>query len=122
VRRAITGLRAWLVQRASAVYMLFFLIFMLGHFLFAPFSSYLSWRNWVLSPAVSVAFSIFFAALLSHVWVGIGLCSPDCCPCCRARIAGPCVISSRTVGDSNSLVGPGLNPPRIERNFQEKLR
>jgi succinate dehydrogenase / fumarate reductase membrane anchor subunit len=71
VRRAITGLRAWLVQRASAVYMLFFLIFMLGHFLFAPFSSYLSWRNWVLSPAVSVAFSIFFAALLAHVWVGI---------------------------------------------------
>jgi succinate dehydrogenase hydrophobic anchor subunit len=33
LRRAVTGLRAWLVQRITAVYMLLFIVFLLVHFL-----------------------------------------------------------------------------------------
>jgi succinate dehydrogenase hydrophobic anchor subunit len=33
LRRAVTGLRAWLVQRVTAVYMLLFIVFLLVHFL-----------------------------------------------------------------------------------------
>lgn len=71
MRRAVTGLRAWLVQRVSAVYMLFFIVFLLFHFLLDPPNSYLAWHDWVLSPGVGITASIFFAALLAHAWVGL---------------------------------------------------
>jgi len=71
MKRAVTGLRAWLVQRVSAVFMLVFIVFLLLHFLFDRPQSYLAWRDWVLSPAVSTAAIVFFAALIAHAWVGL---------------------------------------------------
>jgi succinate dehydrogenase / fumarate reductase membrane anchor subunit len=71
VRRAATALRGWLVQRVSAVFMLLFLLFVVGHFLFDRPHSYLDWREWVLSPAVSIAMTVFFVALIAHTWIGL---------------------------------------------------
>ena len=71
MRKSVTGLRAWLVQRVSAVYMLFFIVFLLTHFLLDPPHSYLAWHDWMLSPGVSTTASVFFAALLAHAWVGV---------------------------------------------------
>lgn len=65
------GLSTWLVQRASAVYMLFFIAYMLAHFAFDPPESFRSWRGWVASPTVSAATGAFFCALLAHAWVGV---------------------------------------------------
>ena len=66
-----SGLPAWLVQRFSAVFMLVFIVFVLMHFLFEPPHSYTDWRAWLLSPSVSIATAIFFAALFAHAWVGL---------------------------------------------------
>lgn len=66
-----TGLAAWWVQRASAVYMLGFAIFLLATFAFDPVHDYAQWRHWVRRPGVSIALATFFAALLSHMWVGL---------------------------------------------------
>jgi succinate dehydrogenase / fumarate reductase membrane anchor subunit len=71
LKRAVTGLRAWLVQRVTAVYMLFFIVFLLAHFLLDPPKSHLAWRGWILSPGVSIAAFVFYAALLAHAWVGV---------------------------------------------------
>ena len=71
MRQVVTGLRAWLVQRLSAVYMLFFLLLLLFHFLVDPPASYVAWNSWVRTPGVSIAFLLFFAAMLSHAWVGV---------------------------------------------------
>ena len=71
MRRAVTGLRAWLVQRVSAVFMLLFIVFLLGHFLFDRSHSYQAWRDWMLGPAISTAAIVFFAALIAHAWVGL---------------------------------------------------
>jgi succinate dehydrogenase / fumarate reductase, membrane anchor subunit len=71
VRVTFTGLRAWLVQRASAVYMLFFIIFFLVHFAVDPPHSYPVWRTWMTSYSVSVVTTVFLAALLAHAWVGL---------------------------------------------------
>jgi succinate dehydrogenase / fumarate reductase membrane anchor subunit len=71
VRKAVTGLRAWLVQRISAVYMLLFIMYLLSHFIVDPPRSHLAWRGWILSPSVSVVSFVFFAALLAHAWVGL---------------------------------------------------
>ena len=71
MRKAVTGLRAWLVQRVSAVYMLVFIVFFLAHFVVDPPHSYLAWRGWLMSSGVSIATAVFFGALLAHAWVGV---------------------------------------------------
>lgn len=71
MRKTVTGLRAWLLQRASAVYMLAFIVFFLFHFLLDRPHSYAAWHGWMSAPGVSIAACVFFAALLLHAWVGV---------------------------------------------------
>ena len=71
MRRNFTGLRAWLVQRITAVYMLLFIVFFLAHFVVDPPYSYQAWRGWMMSSSVSITTAVFFAALLAHAWVGV---------------------------------------------------
>lgn len=71
MRLVLTGLRAWLVQRASAVYLLFFILFFIVHFLFDRPGGYATWHDWVARPWISVAMLAAFAALLLHAWVGL---------------------------------------------------
>jgi len=51
--------------------MLFFIVFVLIHFLGNPPNSYLEWHDWVSSRSVSIAGSLFWIALLAHTWVGV---------------------------------------------------
>ena len=62
---------AWLVQRASAVYMLVFLVSVLVLLALHPLHSYAEWKSWVARPIVTLALALFFAALLAHMWVGL---------------------------------------------------
>lgn len=68
---ALTGLPAWLLQRATAVYMLIFVPAIALHYAADPPQSYEAWRAWMARPAVSVATLVFAAALLLHAWVGV---------------------------------------------------
>ena len=71
VRRRWTGLPAWLVQRVSAVFMLLFLLGSLSLAALHPLHTYTEWKSWVARPTVTLALGLFFAALLSHMWVGL---------------------------------------------------
>ncbi|MDQ2917324.1 MAG: succinate dehydrogenase, hydrophobic membrane anchor protein [Pseudomonadota bacterium] len=71
MRIVLTGLRAWLVQRASAIYLLLFILFFIGHFLFDPPRDFGAWRDWVAQPWIGVAILSAFVALLLHAWVGL---------------------------------------------------
>jgi succinate dehydrogenase / fumarate reductase, membrane anchor subunit len=51
--------------------MLLFLVFVLGTLWLHPRPSYVEWRTWMGRPGVSVVVLVFFAALLSHMWVGL---------------------------------------------------
>ncbi|HEY6830819.1 MAG TPA: succinate dehydrogenase, hydrophobic membrane anchor protein [Gemmatimonadaceae bacterium] len=66
-----TGLRAWLVQRVSAVYMFLFIVFFVAHFAVDSPQSYPGWHAWITSSAMTIATTAFFAALLAHAWVGL---------------------------------------------------
>lgn len=67
----LSGLRAWWTQRASAVVMLLFVVFVLYRLGMHPMHGYAQWRGWVAQAPVSAAFAIFFVALLAHTWVGL---------------------------------------------------
>lgn len=69
--RGIHGLRPWLIQRISAVYLAAFLCYLLVHVLIASPLSAGAWRDWVALPHVAMLFALFFSAILLHAWVGV---------------------------------------------------
>lgn len=69
--KTVHGLRAWLVQRFTAVYTRGFSLFLLLHFAANTRHSCEAWRDWILETPVQVAAALFFVALLLHAGVGL---------------------------------------------------
>ncbi len=65
------GLRAWVIQRVSAVYLALFIIYLFFHFICHPPADFSAWQLWLSNPWVFVASALFFIALLLHAWVGV---------------------------------------------------
>ena len=65
------ALRAWLIQRFSAVYLAGFLVYLVIHFLTRESHGYDAWRAWLAHPAVALASAGFVLALVLHGWVGV---------------------------------------------------
>ncbi len=70
MKRAVTGLRAWLLQRLSALVMLAGLVAALARLAADPPRSHAQWQALMQSPAVALGTLLFFAALLLHAWIG----------------------------------------------------
>jgi succinate dehydrogenase / fumarate reductase membrane anchor subunit len=71
LKAAPSGLRAWLVQRFTAVYMLLFLVLALACLAFNAPHSYAEWHQWMANPLAAVPTALFFISLLLHAWVGL---------------------------------------------------
>jgi len=71
VSRQTHALRAWLIQRFSAVYLAGFLVYLVIHFLTRTSPDYAEWRGWLAQPGVALAGAGFFSALVLHGWVGV---------------------------------------------------
>lgn len=97
----VTGLRAWLMQRISAVYLLGFSVYLLQHFVFSPPADHAAWLAWLNAPLVSTAWALFFLALLIHGWVGVRDMVLDYVHPLRVRLAALAVVGG-------SLLGTGL--------------
>jgi len=67
--RASSGLRSWLAQRLTAVYIVVFLA-MFAFVWAGQTITFESWRAWVAHPAANVALLLFVFALLMHAWIG----------------------------------------------------
>jgi succinate dehydrogenase / fumarate reductase membrane anchor subunit len=65
------GLRPWLLQRISAVYIAFFIIYIAVSVAVSGDVSYQQWRDWLFHPLNSIAVGLFVIALLLHAWVGM---------------------------------------------------
>ncbi len=69
--RSASGLKAWLVQRVTALYLALFLTYLVLYLLLDPPLDYTQWLTWVSRPWVSVGLLLFIPLLLAHAWVGI---------------------------------------------------
>ena len=65
------GMRAWLLQRLSSVYMAMFIIGVLVWYLLTDTISYNAWRELLAQPVIAIAVVLFFCSLLIHAWVGM---------------------------------------------------
>ena len=59
------------MQRVSAVYLLFFLMFVLARFAFDPPTDSMAWHAWLGADGMRVASTAFSAVLVAHTWVGL---------------------------------------------------
>jgi len=66
-----TGLGEWLVQRLTAIYLAGFVVWLSIRFAMAPFPDQVSWKAWVASGEIRLAFAVFILSLLLHAWVGM---------------------------------------------------
>jgi succinate dehydrogenase / fumarate reductase membrane anchor subunit len=64
-------LRAWALQRATAVYLAGFALFFALYFLTQPPADHAAWQAWVARPWVNLGLLLFVPALLMHAWVGM---------------------------------------------------
>lgn len=64
------GLRAWILQRVSALYLGAFVLYLLIRFAFGGPGDYQAWREWVGAPHVTALGAVFFVLLFAHAWVG----------------------------------------------------
>lgn len=65
------GLRAWLLQRITALYMLLFLAYLLQYFFTYPVQDFAAWQGWIADPLVNLTTGLFILSILIHAWVGI---------------------------------------------------
>jgi succinate dehydrogenase / fumarate reductase membrane anchor subunit len=66
-----SGMRAWLLQRLSSVYMAAFIVAVLLWYAMSDATTYTAWRELMGQPVVAVAVVLFFCSLLIHAWVGM---------------------------------------------------
>ena len=65
------GLRPWVIQRVSAVYIVLFILYATYCFFGADVIAYEAWKNWLYNPFNTTVVGIFVIALLFHAWIGM---------------------------------------------------
>jgi succinate dehydrogenase / fumarate reductase membrane anchor subunit len=68
-RRA-SGLKAWVLQRATAVYLALFATYLIFKFAVAVPADYAALVDWASTPWVALGLLVFIPVTLSHAWVG----------------------------------------------------
>ena len=66
-----SGMRAWLLQRLSSVYMVVFIVAVLLWYAMSDAITYAAWRDFLANPVIAVAVALFFSSLLIHAWIGM---------------------------------------------------
>jgi len=65
-----SGFTEWLLQRATALYLAGFLLYVLVRLAIDPPADYSAWRAWFAYGPVRIAWALAFASLLIHAWTG----------------------------------------------------
>jgi succinate dehydrogenase / fumarate reductase membrane anchor subunit len=65
------GLKAWLIQRVTAVYLAIFFPFAAIKLIWLTPHNYEQWIAWVAHPFVNAALALFILSLLLHAWIGL---------------------------------------------------
>ncbi|WP_018145437.1 succinate dehydrogenase, hydrophobic membrane anchor protein [Thioalkalivibrio sp. AKL6] len=69
--RLLSGQRAWLLQRITAVYVGVYVILALGFFVLAAPADHAAWLGVVGHPLVGLLTALFVLLLLLHAWIGL---------------------------------------------------
>jgi len=65
------GLRPWVIQRVSGVYIALFTVYLLYSSISAEQIGFDLWRAWLFDPVNSVGVGLLIISVLFHAWIGI---------------------------------------------------
>jgi succinate dehydrogenase / fumarate reductase membrane anchor subunit len=65
------GLRPWMIQRISAVYIALFCVYLLTVIYTQDLTTFDNYLSWVSSPLNNIALGLFLITVLWHAWIGI---------------------------------------------------
>ena len=65
------GLRAWVLQRFTALYLVLFLAYLLQRFYTFPVRDFVALQAWIADPLVNLTTGLFILSILIHAWVGV---------------------------------------------------
>jgi succinate dehydrogenase / fumarate reductase membrane anchor subunit len=65
------GMRTWIMQRLTAVYLLLYLLVFVIILLRHPVTDFTAWRALFSTLFFNIATDLFFFSLLFHAWVGV---------------------------------------------------
>ena len=71
------GLKDWLIQRVTAVYLAVYSLFIVGFILSHPQLDYHQWLALFTHPAMKLASILSLFAILLHAWVGLWTVTTD---------------------------------------------
>ena len=71
------GLKDWLIQRVTAVYLAVYTLFLIGFILNHPQLSYEQWVGLFNSPIMKLASILSLLAILFHAWIGLWTVTTD---------------------------------------------
>lgn len=66
-----SGLAEWIIQRASALYLAGFVIWLGLRLCLMPMPDYSAWKSWFAQGGVRLAFALAFLNVSLHAWVGV---------------------------------------------------
>ena len=66
-----SGLAEWIIQRASALYLAGFSVWLGLRFCLTPMPDYPAWKAWFAQGGVRLAFALAFLNVSLHAWVGV---------------------------------------------------
>ncbi|VAW69165.1 hypothetical protein MNBD_GAMMA10-3329 [hydrothermal vent metagenome] len=95
------GLRPWMIQRVSAVYIGFYIVYLVVLFAIDSPLNANDWAHWVATPYNSIAIALFLIAVLWHAWIGVRDIVLDYVPNVVARL----LVLTLTGG---VIIGSGL--------------
>ncbi len=65
------GLRTWLLQRLTAIYMALYLLLALLVLYSHPVTGFTAWHDLFHQPVINIATIFMFASIFYHAWVGV---------------------------------------------------
>ncbi len=69
--RTASGLKAWAIQRLTAIYIGVFTVYLVAALIMSPPADYAAWKAWLSSPLLSVGMLLFIFTILMHAWIGV---------------------------------------------------
>lgn len=81
------GLKDWLIQRVSALYLAAYSLFLLGFLLLHPHLDYTQWHTLFMHLGFKIATVLCFFLISLHAWIGIWTVTTDYIKCTVVRLS-----------------------------------
>ena len=68
---ALEGLRPWILQRLTAVYLVVYVLYATLYWLLFQSFTFQNWQLWIADDFNQILLSLFYLSVIIHAWVGV---------------------------------------------------